>query len=46
MMRLTTLTIVTPLVAPPCPARVSAQTATTLEAITTPYPTIQGISIE
>jgi hypothetical protein len=46
MMRLTTLTVVTALLASFWSARVSAQTATTPGAITTPYPTTQGISIE
>jgi hypothetical protein len=46
MMRLTTLTIATALLASLWSARVTAQTATTPGAITTPYPTTQGISIE
>jgi hypothetical protein len=46
MMRLTTLTVVTALLASFWSTRVSAQTPTTPGAITTPYPTTQGISIE
>ena len=46
MMRLSTLTIVTALVASLWSARVTAQTPTTPGAITTPYPTTQSISIE
>jgi len=46
MVRLTALTIATALLASFWSTRVSAQTATTPGAITTPYPTTQGISIE
>jgi hypothetical protein len=46
MRRLTTLAIATALVAFFGSARVTAQTFTTPGAITTPYPTTQGISIE